>query len=53
MFIATGAFGVIGALPLLWKLMVVTGAGAAGVPPTVLPLAVANTFQVSFAAFWK
>ena len=37
----TGAAGAIGALPLLWKVMVVIGAGAAGVPPTVLPLAVA------------
>ena len=40
-FRTTGAAGAIGALPLLWKVMVVIGSGAAATPPTVLPLAVA------------
>src|SRR5687767_2720723 len=48
-----GAAGAVGAAPLAGKVIVVTGVGAAAVPPIVVPLAVMNTFQVSVADFWK
>src|SRR5262245_55792111 len=49
----TGPIGAVGAEPLGGNVIVVTGSGAAVVPPTVVPLAVMNTFQVSVPDFWK
>src|SRR5262252_95642 len=46
-----GPAGTIGAEPLGGKVIVVTGSGAAALPPTVVPLAVRNTFQVSVPDF--
>src|SRR5262245_66049159 len=50
-FNVTGPVGAVGAAPLAGKVIVVTGVGAALVPPTEVPLAGADTCQASGAAF--